>query len=134
MTHVTDRKLQIRQNVFALRNVTGNDIVFFFFQSSPAVIPTFGFTGGKPPVSRPTSLSGMPPNSCLEHRARVVPERLWIKHNNSSFGRSTVAMQKFWTYTDMGYLHSNYTDKLGNVAFVLSISQNTRKKKRETIS
>ena len=85
------------------------------------MIPTFGFTGGKPPVSRPTSLSGMPPNSCLEHRARVVPERLWIKHNNSSFGRSTVAMQKFWTYTDMGYLHSNYTDKLGNVAFVLSI-------------
>ena len=98
------------------------------------MIPTFGITGGKPPVSRPTSLSGMPPNSCLGHRARVVPERLMIKHNNSNFGQCTVAMQNFWTYTDMGYLHSNYTDKLGNIAFVLSKSQNTRKMNRETVS
>ena len=59
------------------------------------MIPTFGITGGKPPVTRPTSLSGMPPNSCLEHRARVVPERLRIKHYNSNFGQCTVAMQNF---------------------------------------
>ena len=60
--------------------------------------------------------------------------RLRITIHLSVGVQTTVAMQKFWTYTDMGYLHSNYTDKLGNVAFVLSISQNTRNKKRETIS